>query len=471
MNSSHQTNRTALNEQEPARVLVVDDNEDILLAARMLMKQHGTKIHTTSDPHRIPELMQSEVFDVILLDMNFTQDVSGGHEGFFWLERILGIDPEAVVVLITAYGDVDMAARAIQEGATDFVLKPWQNEKLRATISAAANLRRSRNEARDLRQRQKQLSADLDQPFHDIIGVSAPMKYVFRTIEKVAATDANVLVLGENGTGKELVARAIHRHSKRAKEVFITVDMGALSGTLFESELFGYVRGAFTDAREDRAGRFETADKGTLFLDEIGNLPVSLQAKLLSVLEKRQVTRLGSNVPKPIDIRLVSATNMPTHQQVADGAFRQDLLYRLNTVEIHLPSLRDRKEDIPLLANHFVKKYARKYRRNARRIDASALTLLTNYLWPGNVRELQHAIERAVIMADGEVLSRRDFPLSLTDFPPMIDGGGNGRSLEQVERAAIVETLRRHGNNVSHAARELGLTRASLYRRLKKYGF
>lgn len=469
MEAAKHSNANTDTPHPPVRVLIIDDNEDILLAARLLLKQHGATVYTSCDPADIPGLLDRNQFDVILLDMNFTEDVSGGHEGFYWLERIHGMDPDAVVVFITAYGDVETATRAIEMGATDFVLKPWQNQKLWATISAAADLRRSRSEANSLRERQKQLSADLDQPFHDFIGVSPVMKQVFRTIKKVSVADANVLILGENGTGKELVARAIHRGSNRADEVFITVDIGALQDSLFESELFGHVQGAFTGATEDRAGRFETADGGTLFLDEIGNLPLALQSKLLSVLEKREVTRLGSNRARHVNIRLLAATNEPLQKLVEDGRFRLDLLYRLNTVEIHLPPLRERSEDIPLLANHFAAKYAKKYHHQRISLDESAMQVLTEYSWPGNVRELQHAIERAVIMADGAVLTDRDFPGSLL-VKSAPAGTGSGGALEAMERATIVDILRKYDRNVSRAANELGLTRASLYRRMKKYG-
>jgi DNA-binding NtrC family response regulator len=455
--------------EQLGRVLVVDDNEDVLLAAKLLLSRHGVSVRTERDPGILPRLLKEDVFDAILLDMNFTKDVSSGQEGFHWLKQIREIDPQAVVILITAYGDVATAVRAIKEEATDFVLKPWQNEKLWATVSAAINLRRTRREASDLRQQQQQLSADLDQPYHDFIGVSAGMRRVFATIDKVAATDASVLILGENGTGKELVARAIHRQSPRHQEVFISVDMGAMSETLFESELFGHVRGAFTDAREDRVGRFEIAHGGTLFLDEIGNLPFTLQSKLLTVIENRMVTRLGSNTPRPIDIRLISATNLPLHSRAAKEEFRQDLLYRLNTVEITLPPLRERREDLPLLANHFLSKYARKYGRPVERFDETATALLESCHWPGNVRELQHAVERAVIMSNSAVLSRRDFTLSAAS-QGAIGPDSETCNLEQTEKLTILRALDKHGGNVSHAARELGLTRTSLYRRLKKYG-
>ena len=335
------------------KILVIDDDEDVLHAARLFLKKHAELIHTEMNPESIPTSLKNEEYDVILLDMNFTKDSTSGYEGFHWLNEILKIDPAAVVVLITAYGDVEMAVKAIKEGATDFVLKPWQNEKLLATISAAMNLKLSRKEVNSLLSRQRQLNADLDQPFHDFIGTSPAMQKVFESIQKVAKTDANVLILGENGTGKELVARAIHRQSLRLNEVFISVDMGAITETLFESELFGHVKGAFTDAKEDRAGRFEIAKGGTLFLDEIGNLSLPLQAKLLTVLENRKVIRVGSNVPRPINVRLICATNMPIDEMVDKNEFRQDLLYRINTVELHLPPLRDRVEDIPLLVEHF----------------------------------------------------------------------------------------------------------------------
>jgi len=455
--------------EKQGRVLVVDDNEDVLLAARLLLSQHVATVHTEKDPVNIPPLLRNNDYDAVLLDMNFTRDVSSGQEGFHWLARILEIDPASVVVLITAYGDVDTAVRAIKEGATDFVLKPWQNEKLWATVSAAMNLRRSRVEANRLRQRQRQLSADLDQPFSEFIGVCPAMQQVFAVIEKVAGTDASVLILGENGTGKELVAREIHRQSKRARDVFISVDVGAISESLFESELFGHVRGAFTDAREDRAGRLEVANGGTLFLDEIGNLPQSLQTKLLSVLETRQVVRVGSNSPRPIDIRLISATNRPIHKKVVNGDFRHDLLYRINTVEIHLPPLRERQADIPLLIEHFLDRFRRKYQKQVQQASPAALKLLQRYPWPGNVRELRHAVERAVIMSSSPVLEVVDFSLSFDD-QAVSALHLDDFNLEQVERAVITKALDKYQGNISQAAGELGLTRASLYRRIQKYG-
>lgn len=451
------------------KLLIVDDNEDILLAARMLLKQHVAEVHTETSPEKIPELLAQNSYDVILLDMNFTRDVSSGQEGFHWLGRILEIDPSAVVVLITAFGDAEMAVRAIKAGATDFVLKPWQNEKLLATVSSAISLRRSRREVDNLRSRQKQLSADLDQAFHEFIGSCEPMKRVFETINKVALTDANVLILGENGTGKELVARAVHRRSNRADEVFLSVDMGSISETIFESELFGHVKGAFTDAREDRAGRFEVASGGTLFLDEIGNLPLGMQAKLLAVLENRTLTRLGSNIARPIDIRLICASNMPLADMVEKGEFRQDLMYRINTVEVNLPPLRDRSIDIMLLAEHYLEIYCRKYNKVQKQISSAAQKRLEKYYWPGNVRELQHAIERAVIMSDSNTLQQEDFFFSVTAARP--DGMSfESFNLDEIEKTVIMKVLKKFDGNISHAADELGLTRTSLYRRMQKYG-
>jgi len=451
------------------RVLVVDDDEDVLHAARLYLKQHIAEVHTEPDPERIPNLLANHRYDAILLDMNFTRDVSSGQEGFHWLGKILEIEPSAVVVMITAFGDVELAVRAIKEGATDFVLKPWQNEKLLATISSAMNLSQSRRQIDSLKTREKQLVADLDQPFHDFIGVSAQIREVFASIEKVARTDANVLILGESGTGKELVAREIHRQSPRSEEVFMTVDMGALTETLFESELFGHKKGAFTDAREDRAGRFEMATGGTLFLDEIGNLPLPLQAKLLTALESRTITRIGSNTPIPIDVRLITATNMGLHRMVAEDRFRQDLLYRINTVEITLPPLRERDGDIPLLVEHFLNFFSRKYSRPRKRITAPALTRLEKYSWPGNIRELQHVVERAIIMSDSDNLGPEDILLA----EPAARKDGlvfDNYNLDEVEKTVIRKALSRHHGNVSQAAKELGLTRTSLYRRMQKYG-
>ncbi|MFW6268168.1 MAG: sigma-54-dependent transcriptional regulator [Marinilabiliaceae bacterium] len=451
------------------RVLAVDDNTDILFALKLLLRPHVELITTETEPSRIPSHMHENDYDVILLDMNFTRDAISGKEGFHWLEKILEIDPQAVVLFITAYGDVEKSVQAIKAGATDFIIKPWQNEKLLATISSAIKLRRSRREASDLREKQKEISTIMDQPFSDFIGASPGMQQVFNTIKKVAGTDANVLILGENGTGKELVARALHRHSLRKDEVFISVDLGALSETLFESELFGHVKGAFTDAKADRPGRFELASGGTVFLDEIGNLSLPMQAKLLTVLERREVTRVGANKPRPIDIRLISATNMPLKQMAAEDQFRQDLIYRINTVEIEIPPLRERPEDIPLLADHFLKIFAKKYNKKINKLSNQVIKKFNSYPWPGNVREFQHVIERAVIMSDSSNLEPDDFQMS--SHGQAADAFEfDSYNLEDIEQKVIEKVMRMHRGNVSKAASDLGLTRTSLYRRMEKYG-
>lgn len=450
------------------KILVVDDNKDILVAARLLLKQAGYTVHTEETPDVIPTLLKNESYDVILLDMNFTKDVTSGSEGIQWLNRILEIDPSIIVILMTAYGDVNTAVKAMKQGATDFITKPWHNEKLLATISVAVNLRSSRREVENLKSKQQQLSADIDQKYHDMIGASPAMQNVFETIEQVAQTDASVLILGENGTGKELVARALHRRSLRADQVFISVDMGAIPETLFESELFGHVKGAFTDARADKPGRFEVASDGTLFLDEIGNLTLSMQAKLLRVLEERQVTRLGSHQPRDIDIRLIAATNAPIHELAEKKEFRQDFLYRINIVEIHLPPLRQRVEDIPLLIDYFLQTYAKRYKKENIRVSTGAMTKLQAYRWPGNIRELRHALERAVIMAKSNVLQPLDFL-----FAPETQQEGlvfDSYNLDEIEKMIIRKVLDKHQGNISHAAKELGLTRTSLYRRMEKHG-
>ncbi|HSJ69781.1 MAG TPA: sigma-54 dependent transcriptional regulator [Anditalea sp.] len=459
-----------MEEQNLGRILIVDDNEDLLFAAKMLLKKHAKEVMIEKDPRRIPFLVNNNSYDVILLDMNFTEDTTSGKEGFHWLKQIKEIDPKAVVILITGFGDVEMAVKALKEGATDFILKPWQNEKLLATLNSAIKLKESYNQVDKLSKKQKQLQADLKKSFTDIIGTSSVMKNVFSIIDKVAQTDANVLILGENGTGKELIARAIHDRSHRNEEIFVGVDMGSITESLFESELFGHKRGAYTDAKEDRAGRFEIADKGSLFLDEIGNLSMPLQSKLLTVLQKREVTRIGTNKSIPVDIRLICATNMPIHEMVADNTFRQDLLYRINTVEIFLPPLRDRQEDIPLLAEHFLKSYSHKYRKDFKGFKSSAMQLLQRYNWPGNIRELQHAIERAIIMAEGDELDSRDFFFLSSKPTNEKISNANTLNLDDVEKNVIQKAIDKNGGNISKAAKELGLTRASLYRRLEKYG-
>ena len=452
-----------------SKLLIVDDNEDVLLAARLLLKPHAAFIVTEKDPARIPLLLQNDAFDVIFLDMNFTRDMTGGQEGFHWLREILRFDPQAVVILITAYGDVDTAVRAVKEGATDFILKPWQNEKVLATFFSALKLRESQVELQRIKNRQKYLNEKPESGFSEIVGSSETMKQVFTTIVKVAATEANVLILGENGTGKELVARALHRKSKRSDEVFVSVDIGSIAPTLFESELFGHVKGAFTDAREDRPGRFEIASGGTLFLDEIGNLPMELQAKLLSAIQNRTITRVGSNYPIVIDIRLICATNRPIHDLAAENKFRQDLLYRINTVEIHLPPLRERSGDIPLMVEHFFSIYKNKYGKPGLVLGQGAVDKLEGYSWPGNVRELQHLIERSIILCDGVEVKPADLFVN-TPQARISEEHVDTYNLEEIEKNFIQKALRKCGGNISHAAKELGLTRTALYRRMEKFG-
>ena len=446
---------------------MIDDDEDVLLAAKMLLKKSSHQIIIEKNPNKIPFLLNNDTYDVILLDMNFSKDTTSGKEGFEWLRQIKEKDPHAVVIMITAFGDVEMAVRALKEGATDFILKPWQNEKLVATISTAIKLKKSYNEVDKLRKAKQMLEEQISQPFRDIIGQSNALKDVFALIDKVAKTDANVLILGENGTGKELVARAIHQKSMRKDNSFVAVDMGAITETLFESELFGHKKGSFTDAREDRPGRFELAHGGTLFLDEIGNLSIGLQSKLLSALQSRLVTRVGSNQAMEVDIRLICATNLNLHQMVADGKFRQDLLYRINTVEITIPPLCDRVDDIPMLANHFLDHYSKKYRKEVLSISPEAMNKLKKYPWPGNVRELQHSIERALIMADSPTLQESDFLFSRKGSDAI---NADTLNLDEVEKAAVTKAIQLHNGNISKAAEELGLTRASLYRRMEKYG-
>lgn len=459
-----------MSETKINKILIIDDDEDILLAAKMLLKRHANTVIIEKNPKKIPFLLNNDTYDVILLDMNFSEDTTSGKEGITWLKEIIERDPKAVVIMITAFGDVETAVETLKLGATDFVLKPWNNEKLIATISAAAKLRHSYQEIESLKETKKTLVKDLNQPFNEMLGESASMKNVKNIIDKVAKTDANVLILGENGTGKELVARALHRKSLRAEKDFIGVDMGAVSETLFESELFGHKKGSFTDAKEDRVGRFEIANKGTLFLDEIGNLSLNLQAKLLAVLQNREIKPLGSNKTIAIDIRLICATNMSLAQMIQENKFRQDLMYRINTVEIYLPPLRERGEDIPLLARHFLEMYCKKYNKDIRKIAPLAIQKLQNYHFPGNIRELQHAVERVVIMAENNTIQADDFffltPKIESNEPNLV----NSSNLDDVEKSVIEKIINKYNGNISKAAKELGLTRASLYRRLEKYG-
>lgn len=453
-----------------ARLLIVDDDTDILLAAKMFLRQHISIIHTEKNPQNIPDIIKNDNYDVILLDMNFSRDATSGQEGFHWLNVILEYDPAATVIFITGYGDIELAVQGIKEGATNFVLKPWENKKLLATIQASLQVRESKVELENLRSKQKVFIADQNQNHSNLIGSSSAMQKIMKIAYKVAATDANVLILGENGTGKEVVARAIHRASDRRDNVFISVDLGAITETLFESELFGYKKGAFTDAKEDRAGRFEVASGGTIFLDEIGNLSHGLQSKLLGVLQSRKVIRLGSSKEIPINVRLICATNMPLYEMVNEHKFRQDLLYRINTVEIKLPLLKDRLEDFEPLVEHFIDTYCKKYKVPKKRISVGTMKRLQKHDWPGNIRELQHSVERAVILSESNILEPQDFFISEKEDRDNEDFTPDNLNLEEVEKVLVRKVIDKHGGNISRAAKELGLTRASLYRRIEKYG-
>lgn len=460
---------------QDAKLLLVDDDPDVLLAARLLLKRHVASVDIEKNPEKLPFLLNNNRYDAIVLDMNFQRDVSSGREGFAWLDRILDIDPKARVVLFTAYGDVEMAVRAIKAGAVDFVLKPWQNDKFLETIRGAIHKGGGNQQADDTGKADSPVSpAKKVTKQTNIIG--SAMRPVLDTVEQVAPTDANVLILGENGTGKDLVARAIHDQSLRRDKPFVSVDVGALTESLFESEVFGHVKGAFTDARDDRAGRFEEANGGTIFLDEIGNLSPAQQARLLTVLQQRQVTRVGSNKARPIDVRLICATNADLNERVAERAFRQDLLYRINTIELHLPALRERPSDIGPLAEHFLKKYAKQYNRSISGLSPALLAEMKQYRWPGNVRELQHAVERAVILARPEVAgAAQGTLLEPTNFifkngSASVSPVNETLQLEDMERQLIQQAMQKHRGSITDVARELGLSRQALYRRLEKFG-
>jgi DNA-binding NtrC family response regulator len=452
--------------QKSGKLLVVDDNEEILIAIEMLLNPYFQKIVTAKNPNTTPSLLSKELYDVIILDMNFKAGINTGNEGIYWLNQILKVDPEAVVVFITAYGDMELAVKAIREGATDFIPKPWDDEKFITTIQNAYKLRKSKKEITKLKDKQKHLLGDIFGQFPEIIGTSKAMEEVFSTITKVAKTDANVLITGENGTGKELIAREVHKKSNRADEVFVTVDISALPDSLLESELFGFVKGAFTDAKSDKPGRFEIAEGGTLFLDEIGNLSLTAQSKLLTVLQNREINRLGATYKIPIDVRLVCATNKNLGEMANKGEFREDLLYRINTIQIELPPLRERKEDIPLLVRFFKDKYEKKYEKDPFKIQEPALKKLHDYHWPGNIRELQHLVEKAVILSDDEYLSESDFGFEkIRDY--IVSTGS--LDLNENEKILIQKAIDKHKGNYSLAAQELGVSRKTLYNKIKKY--
>jgi DNA-binding NtrC family response regulator len=452
-------------QEQQGSILVVDDNKSILSALDILLSREFRHVTLISNPNQIMSQLKKEEYNLVILDMNFSAGVNTGNEGIYWLKRIQEINPDISVVMITAYGDIELAVKALKEGASDFILKPWDNEKLLATLRLAVQLNLSKKQVSELRERETELKKEMNREQKFITGSSPKLVHVLNIVRKVARTDANILITGENGTGKELIAREIHRLSERAKEVLVTVDMGAVSETLFESELFGHVKGAFTDARENRSGKFETANRGTLFLDEIGNLSFHLQAKLLAAIENRQISRIGSNQPIPVDIRLICATNKNLENLVQQGLFREDLLYRINTIQIEVPPLRERGNDIIILAEFFLKRFSYKYNKPNLKINRQAGEKLMRYSWPGNIRELQHTIEKAVILSEAEVLKPDDFYLrniSLSESDEKLP------TLWEMEQHLIQQALDKNNGNYTAAAEQLGITRQTLYNKLRR---
>jgi len=450
-----------------AKILVIDDNKSVLSALEILLQFEYKKVATISNPNQISSFPDLKEFDIVMLDMNFSAGVNTGNEGLFWLREIRNKAPAISVIMMTAYGAIDLAVKALKEGASDFILKPWNNDKLLATVRSAYELRKSQKEVHQLRQKESHLKQHINQNKNYIIGNSKALNAVLNLVGKVAKTTVNVLVTGENGTGKELIARELHKLSTRSTEVFISVDMGSISENLFESELFGHTKGAFTDAKEDRAGKFEAANGGTLFLDEIGNLTLQTQAKLLSAIQNKTIVRVGSNKAIPVNIRLVCATNENLDKMVADGLFREDLLYRINTIRIEVPPLRERGEDIVILAEFYLNKFISKYGKQGLRINQAAQEKLMRYPWPGNIRELLHTIERAVILSEGNVLKPEDFPLNVSKSIT-IDSGPE--TLEDMELLMITSALDQNDGNYSAAAEQLGISRQTLYNKMKRKG-
>ncbi len=447
------------------KILVADDNKSVLNALKILLNSEFERVDLISNQNQLIHEVEEKDHDVVLLDMNFRSGESSGNEGIFWLREIKKRHPLTEVVMLTAYGDIELAVLALKEGATDFILKPWDNEKLLATLKASLRLRLSSVELNSSRNKQQALNSEYLSSEHFIPGNSPAMRNIMELVNKVSQTDANILISGENGTGKEVIAREIHKQSKRKNEIMLTVDLGSIHDNLFESELFGHKKGSFTDAHEDRTGKFVLADNGTLFLDEIGNLPLHLQSKLLSVIQKRVVTPVGSNKEFSIDIRLICATNRNLTAMTKENLFREDLLYRINTIQIEIPPLRERKEDLESLAHFFLQQYGKKYDKAGLRMNAPCLAKLHTYQWPGNVRELQHAIEKAVILSEGEVVGPENFP-----FSSMVESQGEPETIEAMERKMILKALEKNAGNLSNSAIQLGITRQTLYNKLKKYG-
>lgn len=449
------------------RLLIIDDNAELLFALQLFLNTHFEKIDTIKNPNLLLSKLEEQEYDVYLLDMNFKAGINSGNEGLYWMNRILEFDSNACVILITAYGDVELAVKAMKEGAVDFIQKSWDESKILSTLLSAVKLRKSKLEVKGLKEKQKQINHQINKNINFVKGESEAMTQVFKTVEKVAKTDANVLIIGENGTGKELIAREIHLQSTRKDEVFVSVDLGSLSESLFESELFGSKKGAFTDAKEDRIGRFELASGGSLFLDEIGNVPLNLQAKLLTAIQNKQIIPLGGNSPINVDVRIVVATNSNLFQMVADGLFREDLLYRLNTIVIDIPSLKDRSEDIPELVDFFLNKYAKLYKREEFTFDKSALKKMGQYSWPGNIRELEHVIEKSVILADTNKVGATD--VLIGDDNQISKKIVESLNLNENEKFLIEKAIKHTGGNMSLAAKELGINRSTLYDKLKRY--
>ncbi len=449
-------------------ILIIDDNSDLLIALKLFLSRQFERIDTLKNPNLILSSLDKQAYDVILLDMNFNAGIATGNEGIFWLHQILKKDPMATVVFITAYGDVELAVKSMKEGAVDFIMKSWDEQKILSTLHAAYELGKSKMEVSLLKKKQAHLSGEIRSQFSVCHCRSKAMEEINEMVGKIASSDASVLILGENGTGKELVAREIHRQSARKDEIFVKVDLGAIPETLFESELFGHTKGAFTDAKEERDGRFVIASGGTLFLDELGNLPLSLQSKLLSVIQNKEVFPVGASRPTPIDVRILSATNLNLEEMISQQKFREDLYYRINAIQLHIPSLRERKEDIPVLSDFFLRKYRGQYNKTGLQFSAKALKSLTQHTWPGNIRELEHTIEKGVILSDkSEVGSENLFPGSAGKIKQLMSDSLN---LEENEKHIIEKALRAESGNIASAARKLGINRSTLYQKMKKYG-
>ena len=450
------------------KILIVDDNEELLEAFEMFLSPHFKIIETLRKPDMAPARHRSKNFDIILLDMNFKTGINTGNEGIYWMNKILEQDPQATIVFITAYGDIELAVKTIKEGAADFIQKSWDENKILATLINAYKQRQSKLEIKKLKQKQKHLNEKVNKPANLVLGKSPAMEKIFVVIDRVAETDANILLLGENGTGKEVIAREIHRRSVRSGDIFVNVDLGSLNENLFESELFGFKKGSFTGANEDRSGRFEIASGGTLFLDEIANIPLHLQAKLLSVVQNQEVIPVGSSQSTSFNTRLICATNADLNKMVEDNLFREDLLYRINTIQLVIPPLRERPEDIPELANYFLSKFSDKYNKAIQSIDKKALKLLTGNIWKGNVRELEHVVEKAVILCDGDVLTTRDFYYTHSNTQAFLSA--DNFNLTDHERNVIIKALDRYSGNLTKTAQKLGINRSTLYEKIKKYG-